>query len=167
MSIKDFELFHGAVLTKLVRSDRPITLRMIETNPKEAWSAYTVNDEVTLYIKYSTTPSSRKREENALVWSFSFSVQHLKQLQNLSENREVYIALVCGQRNLSENALHICFIEPNELSECMDVNSMEPQTIQVKYLPAGRLRVWGGVNTAKNPKLIASSKIEKWVVPGN
>lgn len=37
MAIDEFELFHGVVLTKLVRSDRPITLRMIETRPREAW----------------------------------------------------------------------------------------------------------------------------------
>jgi hypothetical protein len=34
MTIKQFELFHGAVLTKLVRSDRPITLRMIDNEAK-------------------------------------------------------------------------------------------------------------------------------------
>ncbi len=30
MPIREFELFHGAALTKIVRSDRPMTLRMIE-----------------------------------------------------------------------------------------------------------------------------------------
>ena len=59
MSIKDLELLHGAVLTKLVRSDNPITLRMIETNRNEARSAYTLNDEVILYIKYHKKPGKR------------------------------------------------------------------------------------------------------------
>jgi hypothetical protein len=35
MSVHEFELFHGIVLTKLIRSDRPITLRMFETKPSE------------------------------------------------------------------------------------------------------------------------------------
>ena len=31
MGIKQLQLFHGAVLAKLVRSEHPITMRMIET----------------------------------------------------------------------------------------------------------------------------------------
>lgn len=35
MSVKEFELFHGAVLTKLLRSEKPVALRLIETRPWE------------------------------------------------------------------------------------------------------------------------------------
>jgi hypothetical protein len=46
MSVHEFELFHCMFLTKLVQSDRPITLRMFETKPSEEWSIYKLNDAV-------------------------------------------------------------------------------------------------------------------------
>ena len=43
MSIKQFEIFHGIVLTKLVRNENPVTLRMIQNSPKsDDWRIYTV-----------------------------------------------------------------------------------------------------------------------------
>lgn len=38
VSIREFELFHGAALTKIVRAERPVTLRLIETRPDDAWA---------------------------------------------------------------------------------------------------------------------------------
>jgi activator of HSP90 ATPase len=50
MPLREFELFHGGVITKIVRSERPVTLRLIETKPEEKWSTYTLNDKVDLFI---------------------------------------------------------------------------------------------------------------------
>jgi hypothetical protein len=167
LSIKDFEMFHGAVLTKLVRSDNPITLRMIETNLKEAWSAYTLNDEVILYIKYSTKPQQRKKNEDVLIWIFSFSTAHLGELQNLRKRKAVYMALVCGQRAIDDPNMYVCLITPDEIAQCIDIQAIQQQTINVRYEPRKKLRVWGGVNTVENPILVASRKLEDWNVPGN
>ena len=167
MSVKEFQPYHGAVLATLLRNDRPVSLRMIETRPQDTWAAYTINDEVTLYIKYSTKPSVRKREENALVWTFTFAPEHLEELRELYKQRKVYIALVCGQRNIEHGNMQICFLEPTEFEACIDITAVEVQNISVKYLPRKKLRVWGGVNTATNPILVANSKLEKWAVPGS
>lgn len=121
MRVKEFELYHGAVLTKLVRSDRPITLRMIETKPQEAWAAYTLNDEASLYIKYSTKPSTRKRTETTLVWTFTFANGQLRQLQELRKQRDVYLALVCGQRDIEDGEMYTCLVKPHELDLCINV----------------------------------------------
>jgi hypothetical protein len=61
MAVHEFELFHGIALTKLVRAERPISLRMIKTRPGEAWSAYTINNEVELFLKHSTMPSKLEK----------------------------------------------------------------------------------------------------------
>src|SRR5262245_20581423 len=114
---------HGSVLTKLVRSDKPITLRMIETNPKETWSAYTLNDEVILYVKYSTKPQQRKKNEDILIWSFTFSIEQLVELCNLRQCKNVYVALVCGQRNVNDPNMYICLIDPNEVDECIYIRA--------------------------------------------
>jgi hypothetical protein len=31
MSVREFELYHGAVLTKILRSEKPVALRLVET----------------------------------------------------------------------------------------------------------------------------------------
>lgn len=168
MVIKDFEMLHGAVLTRLVRSDTPITLRMIETNTQEAWSAYTLNDEVILYIKYSTkNRSSKKDEDVVLIWPFSFSVPHLEQLQGLGKRKNVHIALVCGQRSIDDPNMYICLIHPHEIEQCIDIHAAQQQNIKVKYEPRKQLRVWGSKNNIDTAILVASNRLEKWSVPGN
>lgn len=52
MAIKEFELFHGAVLAKLLRSNEPITLCLIERSERDPWASYRINDACSIYIKY-------------------------------------------------------------------------------------------------------------------
>jgi hypothetical protein len=49
MAIRQFELFHGAVLTKLVRRGQRVALTMIETSPNDPWAVYTINDAVDVH----------------------------------------------------------------------------------------------------------------------
>ncbi len=49
MPIREFEMMHGTVLTKLCRNDQPIALSLIETR-NEQRAVYWVNDEIILYI---------------------------------------------------------------------------------------------------------------------
>lgn len=167
MVIRDFEMLHGAVLTRLVRSDTPITLRMIETNTQEAWSAYTLNDEVILYIKYSTKNQSPKKDEDVLIWPFSFSIPHLEQLQDLGKRKNVHIALVCGQRLINYPNMYICLIHPYEIEQCIDIYATQQQNIKVKYEPRKELRVWGSKNTVDKAIRVAGNRLEKWEVPGS
>jgi hypothetical protein len=115
MKVQKFELFHGAVLTKLVRSDRPITLRMIETRPSEAWSAYTLNNEVDLYIKYNTAPRSLKRDRAGTAWTFVFGQDELGQMRRSVSKRQTYAALVCGRCNIGKDSMQVCLLYPDEI----------------------------------------------------
>lgn len=54
-AVRQFELFHGAVLTALLRRDHPIALSMVETMPSDSWSTYRINDAVNLVVTHSTT----------------------------------------------------------------------------------------------------------------
>ncbi|EPS49557.1 hypothetical protein CFSAN002368_17135 [Clostridium botulinum A1 str. CFSAN002368] len=63
MAIKEFEFYHGAVLTRILRKDIPLTLTLIETNTLESWSAYKISDnakDAILYIKYCSAPNVTK-----------------------------------------------------------------------------------------------------------
>ena len=79
MSIKEFELFHGAVLTKLVRIERPITVTLIETQREQTWSVYKVMDGQ-LFIKHSTSPRPLSRGKGGYSWTFTFSPEHISQI---------------------------------------------------------------------------------------
>ena len=164
MAVHEFELFHGIVLTKLVRSDRPITLRMIETRPAEAWSAYTLNNEVDLFIKHSTTPRTVARGGGGKSWTFVFGVEQLHQMALSTSKREVYVALVGGDREVKTRDMQVCLLRPAELRNLIDLTSDSPQTLTVRYAPGKRLRL---LKERKEKLRIPKNRLDTWDVPGS
>ena len=162
MPVREFELFHGSVLTKLVRSDRPLTLRMIETRPGDAWSTYRVNDEVSVLLKYSLNRRSLKREKaKAWQWQFVFSPDQMKQLQNAV----TWYALVCGSKFLEDSDMEVCLLDPTQIAELLDLSSTSQQSLTVKRIEGKSLR-------ASSPRLgeemvVARNRVDTWNVPGS
>ena len=163
MSVHEFELFHGIVLTKLARSDRPITLRMIETRPSKAWSAYTLNDEVDLYVKYSTTPRSVVRGEAGKSWSFTFGTDELRQMKLSIARRQTYIALVAGRSDTKDDFMQVCLLFPDEISNLIDFALPSQQNLTIRYIPRKKLRV---IKDRREKFLIAQNRLDQWDVPG-
>lgn len=161
MAVHEFELFHGIALTKLVRSDRPIALRMIETRPGEAWSAYTINNEVELFLKHSTKPGKLKREKGALAWNFVFGTDQLRQIRESA--RPVYSAFVCGNQKLKTSSMQVCLIDPDQLKQLLDLSASSQQTMRIKFLPGKSLRV-GSVRV--DEIIVPRNRFEEWEVPG-
>lgn len=163
MAIKDFELFHGIVLTKLVRSDHPISLRMIETNKDQAWSAYRVNDASFLYIKYRTRARKTKRPKG-LAWVFIFSEDELEQISNLKKQHPIFLALVCVDKKPNS----VCLLEPSEIERCINLDFKGSQNITVLYQRNKNLRAYGPLNSSEDDKLVVpQSRLDKWAPPGN
>jgi len=163
MSIKKFELFHGAVLTKLVRNDRPTTLRMVETKG-EAWSVYTVNDEVELFIKVRSTAHELSREKDGLSWQFVFTSEQVEQIRGLYSTKKVAIALVCGRQNIKDN-MQIAFIKPEDgIKNFIDFSVNTSQSVTVKCIPGKRLKV---ITNYKVEKKVSRNALDKWDVPGS
>ena len=165
--VKEFELFHGIVLTKLVRSDRPTSLRLIETDPARAWAAYTVNDEVTLYVKYRAGSRSLSRGEGGRSWTFVFSPSELAKIRAMAPETRVHLALVCGQKKIESGdcGMHVCLLSPDQRRQLIDTNSTNQQTISVKCLPGKRLRVTGSASSKEH--IVKRSALDKWTVPGS
>lgn len=162
MPIDDFELMHGAVITKICRNDRPIALTLIESRDKHR-AAYWLNDLV-LYIKYCTTP--RKSRGGKTSWRFTFQPEHIADLVDYSEQTEVYLALVCGHHKLNER-MEICLLYPDEVTQCLDFSLMDTQWIAVEEEPRKRLRAFGPLNNREDSKLIIErNRVDKWEVPG-
>lgn len=156
-NIKEFELFHGAVLTALVRRDNPLTLSMIETKPRESWSTYRVNEAINLLVKHSAAPSSQK---NAVAWSFTFSPAQMEQLCE----GPAWAALVCGSKALDDD-MELCLLDPEQLALLLDVASNQQQGMSVKDPGSGQLKV----SSRRHMKGISvpRSRIRTWEVPGS
>jgi len=190
MGVHKFEHLHGVVLTKLMRSDRPTTLRMVETAPKEAWSLYRVNDAVDLLIKCSTAPRELSRERaqggHGYAWTFTFTPAEVRKAlerragkqSHLSLPPSTYAALVCAFPMHSQQT-KLCLLEPAELGKLLTmaapmhvpgaevaIPAVEPnqQSITVKSVERKFLRVTSRHEVAL---LVPQSRLETWTVPGN
>ena len=161
MTIKQFELFHGAVLTKLVRSDQTRTLRLIETRPGEAWAVYTINDAADLFLKHSA--SARPRARESFSWQFAFGPEQVNQIHERLVSRQVYVALVCGQSDVKQGKMQICFLHPDELAKLIDFEDASTQSITVRYIPRRKLKVCSG-NVGLS---VSQNALDQWDVPGS
>ena len=161
MGVHTFELFHGVALTKLVRSEKPVSLRLIEANQAEAWAEYTINAEVALLIKHVTIWRRHKREE-CISWQFVFSPSEVRRLHDLREKRDVRVALVCGDRSLDVQQMAVCLLEPADLDALLDLSAEATQSVTVKLYPRKSLRA----QSARGMRVIPRNRLDTWELPG-
>lgn len=151
MRIKEFELFHGACLTRLIRREKPLTMRLIEIDSSQSWSTYRVND-VDLFIKHCANP--RKLKNGGTSWTFPFGENQLEQIK-----KGCHIALICGAGNVKEQ-MEICFIEHESLGRLL---AKSAKSITVSIHPGQSFRV---KSAALREKMVVSrSAIDKFEVP--
>jgi len=168
MSIREMELFHGAVLAKLFRSDRPVSLRMVEMDFEQSRRAYLVNDMAYIYVKHSKNSREGTREPT-FTWIFNFRNNHIEDLRKLKRNKkDVYLALVCGQPEVSSrDPAEICFLDWNQIWKCLDTHNQGiQQSIMVKYQKGCSFRVWGTKNSSIKAINVNQNALSDWEVPG-
>ena len=156
--VAEFHLFHGAVLTALVRRDQPLSLSMIETKPKESWSTYRINDAVNLVVKHTTTRNVQKRSK-AYAWTFTFSPAQIKQVREGS----AWAALVCGATKVDDKDMEICLLEPKQIAKLLDLTAQTQQVISVRAEEGNSLRAYSG----RHPEelIVARNRLSNWRVP--
>ena len=81
MNTLDF--FHGAVLLKITNNSSVSFKKYPHNN-----SAYIINNDVGIYIKYS--------QKRISPWTFSFSDMHIDEIKKFKNNINIYIVLVCN-----------------------------------------------------------------------
>lgn len=165
MSVRDFELFHGAALTKLVRADSKVSLLLTETRPKAVWAAYELNSEVYLYVKHSANPQKAKKKKRTwLKWQFTFEPTHLVQIKGLKSKRmDVYVALVCGSPRL-EDQMEICLLDPGEFERLIDLGATGSQWIRVQFADGTSLHAFGSLG--EQPVIVPRNRLDTWAIPG-
>ena len=162
MPIRDYELWHGAVITRLCRNDQPVSLTLIETRDGDRM-AYWLNDSVVLFIKYATAPKPRKRGGKT-TWSFTFQPNHLADIVEYENDAQVYLALVCGNYDLNEK-MDICLLYPEDIAECLDLADVDrTQWISVEREPRKYLRVSGP--NSEHKLSIPRNRLDTWKIPG-
>ena len=152
--VKEFELFHGVVLAKLMRNDRPVSLRMVEVRPNEAWSTYKINDKALLLVKYGAQPRTTKA---GTTWSFTFNANELERLRD----ERHHLALVCGVRQLEDvDTMQVCLLVPEHVQELLDLDG-DQQGVTVSHKASQRkLRVKSG--RVEKPVLITRGALANW-----
>jgi hypothetical protein len=163
MCIREFELFHGAVLTKILRSEKPVSLRLIETRPGESWSTYTLNDSVDLLITHSKHQRPVSQNGGGFSWSFTFSQNQIRQMDSASSSRRVWVAMVCARKSSEEGDMHVCLLKPEEIYKVINFRATQ-QSLTIRK-PNGRkqLRVY---KDRKEQFPVPQSRLDNWEVPG-
>jgi len=156
-TVKQFELFHGAVLTALLRRDHPIALSMVETMPSDSWSTYRINDAVNLVVTHRTTGTTQKRT-NEFVWQFTFSPAQIKQIRE----GQAYVALVCGSPSIKAD-MEVCLLDPAQIEKLIDIHSRQQQAVSVRA--SSSLKVYSGRHVKEIT--VAKNKYRMWEVPGS
>ncbi len=164
MSIKQFEVFHGIVLTKLLRSKKPVSLRMVETRPdSDDWRVYTINIDSDLFVKHRITykPPGKKGRYS---WQFVFSQNEIFRINE--KDKTMYIALVCGRQNIKEeiDIMEVCFLEPKKIANIFPSIIDKPFSLTVRSEPNKSLRI---IVNRKVRDIIPVSAIENWDIPGS
>jgi hypothetical protein len=164
-TVKEFHLLHGIVLTKISRNERP-SLRLVETDTSNVWAAYILNDAEIVYVKYSLSGRKTKKEKSA--WVFQFTPSELEKVRDLRNKWPVNFALVGGFSPINAKQMEVCLLHPDEIDQCIDVDSEAGQIITVEVKPKEKLRAYGHKNSDEKNKLrINRNRLDSWKIPGS
>ena len=100
MKIRDEHLYHGAALNQIAEHQHFTAINTLKFKINESRSAFRVNDDIAVYLKYSTVPKGKFDE-----YKFTFNDAHLEELRNIAKTEnKLHIVLVCVKDR------HICCI---------------------------------------------------------
>ena len=91
MKIREEHLYHGAVLNQVAEHPQFTAINALRVNGRTSRSAFNVNDDIAVYLKYATNASGRFKE-----WIFTFNTSHLSELSAIARvGDDLHLALVC------------------------------------------------------------------------
>ena len=100
MEIREGHLYHGAALNQIADHEQFTAINTLKLKGDESRSAFRVNDDIAVYLKYSTEPKGSFKE-----YKFTFTNSHLQELKNIAKTEDkLHLVLVCVKDR------HICCI---------------------------------------------------------
>lgn len=135
MPISKFEMYHGAVLTAIVRNPE-ISLKLIERDSeKHSWGMYSISSgrkDYVLLIKSTSKISDAKRTQEKYS-NFTFSQEDIERLKKYAD-KEILVCLVCHDQ-------HVCLLNKEEINELDILNSSKTCRISAYWRAGSELRV--------------------------
>ena len=141
MSISPFELYHGAVLSQVVRHPKT-ALKLIERKDNQGWASYGVTDNAAdylLYIKYASKHAYSKKRKK---YNFTFSPQDISRLKK-KKDEKVLVCLVCGSEE-------ICLLDNDDLKELQLWGINKYRNVSVSWIGGSSLTVRSGGNKLRH-----------------
>ncbi len=132
MSISAFEMYHGIVLSQVVRNTKT-SLKLIEKKEDQAWGAYKVMDNVNeylLYVKYSSKDTNTEKRKR---FNFTFTPEDMKRIER-DRKDHVLVCLVCGREE-------VCVLTEKDLDELELWNIDKTRNVSVYWVKGSSLSV--------------------------
>ena len=161
MKINNDHLFHGAALAQIAEHPRFTAINAFADDTTVSRSAFKINAEIGLYLKYATKPKKPYSE-----YTFTFSTENRDELVAIGKrSARVFLALVCV------DAREICCIPLSEFDALIATRKKAKQSDEEQYslivtVPKGKsIRVY--VNTpGKKGRKLGESTVPRKNFPG-
>jgi len=123
---KEFEAYHGIALCRIIHCNK---VKSIIIYPSKSNSSYILNDDIGIYVKYSTKRMSP--------WNFTFKREHQDEIFEMKQVlREVFLILVCRDDG-------IACLRFDELKQILDEVHEDVEWVSVRRRPREKYRVSG------------------------
>jgi hypothetical protein len=137
MALSKYELFHGAVLSQVIRNP-VVNLKLFERSEKHGWGMYSVTDNAKTYLLYIKSTSKAKDGRNNIKYSnFTFSVTHIERLKEEPKTKNILLCLVCDSEE-------ICLLDGEDLINLGLLEKNTSSTISVSWKKGSELNVKSG-----------------------
>ena len=124
MKIHDDHLYHGAALIQIAEDPQFTAINTFKFGTETSRSAYQINDDIGVYLKYASRPTTAHRE-----YAFTFHEQNLAELSEIAHKvGNVFVAMVCVK------AREICCLPYEDLTRLVDARKSAKGTPENQYV---------------------------------
>jgi len=122
-TIREEHLYHGAVLNQIADHKQFTAINALKVGRKTSRSAFKVNDDIAVYIKYAVNPTGTYRE-----FVFTFNKSNMKELVDTNEaGNNLHLALVCAKDK------EICCFPYAKFAELIELRKKEAKRTESQY----------------------------------
>jgi hypothetical protein len=147
------DFYYGAVLSMLF--NRGISPALVESNnERQVYDFTTDNVDFRVFIKYRAQGRIGKNGDYRS-WQFVFTAEDITKISEyLGEERNLLLALVCGEEKLDDSELAV--INSEEIKQCLENGKTSITISRAKGEKAFRISLGGGRD---NPIKIPSNRL--------
>lgn len=134
MALSKFELYHGVVLSQIIRSPR-ISVKMLEKSDDFEWSAYEITDNsITHKVFVKSTSIVRLGRKEKHYSSFTFSEADIIKLREIDTGKNLLVCLVCADNE-------VCTLEWEDIDNMRLLFEKDVASVIISWRINSRLHV--------------------------